>query len=106
MDVTEAAATTFSWWNGSRAFPRREFSAEALLKMAISVLKRSARAYHRVRKIARAVADRAGSPSIETTNPPSKNQWSLVSNPAQKSNSARGIQPIVHVFAPVGYLRP
>ncbi len=40
-------------------------SADALLKMAISKLKLSARAYHRVLKIARTIADLAESSSIE-----------------------------------------
>ncbi len=40
-------------------------SAEALLKTAISRLKLSARAYHRVLKIARTIADLASSSSIE-----------------------------------------
>jgi magnesium chelatase family protein len=40
-------------------------SADALLKTAIGRLKLSARAYHRVLKIARTIADLAGSPTIE-----------------------------------------
>ncbi len=40
-------------------------SADALLKTAIGRLKLSARAYHRVLKIARTIADLAGSPAIE-----------------------------------------
>jgi magnesium chelatase family protein len=39
--------------------------ADALLKTAIGRLKLSARAYHRVLKIARTVADLAGSAAIE-----------------------------------------
>jgi magnesium chelatase family protein len=40
-------------------------SADALLKTAIGRLKLSARAYHRVLKIARTIADLAESPTIE-----------------------------------------
>jgi magnesium chelatase family protein len=40
-------------------------SADALLKTAIGKLRLSARAYHRVLKIARTIADLALSPSIE-----------------------------------------
>ena len=40
-------------------------SADALLKTAISRLKLSARAYHRVLEIARTIADLAGSAAIE-----------------------------------------
>jgi len=48
-----------------RAFCKVSDSADALLKTAIGRLRLSARAYHRVLKIARTIADLAGSPSIE-----------------------------------------
>jgi len=48
-----------------RTFCRVSDSADALLKTAIGRLKLSARAYHRVLKIARTVADLAESPTIE-----------------------------------------
>jgi magnesium chelatase family protein len=48
-----------------RAFCRVAASAEALLKKAIVRLKLSARAYHRVLKIARTIADIAGRNQIE-----------------------------------------
>jgi magnesium chelatase family protein len=48
-----------------RSYCRVSDSADALLKTAIGRLKLSARAYHRVLKIARTVADLAESPTIE-----------------------------------------
>jgi magnesium chelatase family protein len=48
-----------------RTYCRVSDSADALLKTAIGRLKLSARAYHRVLKIARTIADLAGSPTIE-----------------------------------------
>ncbi len=48
-----------------KRFCRVSQQADALLKTAISRLKLSARAYHRVLKIARTIADLAGSAAIE-----------------------------------------
>ncbi len=47
-----------------RTFCQVSDSADALLKTAIGRLKLSARAYHRVLKIARTIADLGGSPTI------------------------------------------
>ncbi len=48
-----------------KRFCRISDGAEALLKTPIQRLKLSARAYHRVLKISRTIADLAGSASIE-----------------------------------------
>ena len=48
-----------------RRFCQVTEGADALLKTAIGRLKLSARAYHRVLKIARTIADLAGSDTIE-----------------------------------------
>ncbi|MGD8240713.1 MAG: hypothetical protein PVH68_19340 [Armatimonadota bacterium] len=48
-----------------RRFCRVSEQADALLKTAIVRLKLSARAYHRILKIARTIADLAGSAAIE-----------------------------------------
>jgi magnesium chelatase family protein len=48
-----------------RAFCRVSDGADALLRNAITRLRLSARAYHRILKIARTIADLAASDSIE-----------------------------------------
>ena len=66
-----------------KKFCRVSDSADALLKTAISRLKLSARAYHRVLKIARTIADLAGSSSIEAPHVSEAVQYRSLDRPLQ-----------------------
>jgi magnesium chelatase family protein len=50
-----------------REYFRIDDAGKGLLRAAMQQLHRSARAYHRILKLARTIADLAGSESIETT---------------------------------------
>ncbi|KPK64946.1 MAG: hypothetical protein AMS21_06020, partial [Gemmatimonas sp. SG8_38_2] len=68
---------------GLGAFCRVSDAADALLKTAIQRLHLSARAYHRVLKIARTIADLAGSSGLESAHVSEAVQYRSLDRPLQ-----------------------